>query len=244
MKIHGLSLGPWAGALAILAAATVAPAVTQDFNSLPAGTVVAGLLPGGGTSPGNLFPDFTLDVVNNGGGPSSAILFNSSAPTGGDDDLGTPNQDFGGPGVGPGGGLGMPGQNDVALGNLLIVAEDIIDVGGDGLVDDPDDEAGGGVIGFDFIEPTTIFWIKIVDMDDGEGAAIRLYDAAKSLVATVYAATYGDNSAQTIDLSQYEAITRMEVDLYMSGAIGEIEYRVPPTSTRPTTWGTIKSNFR
>lgn len=243
MKDRKLVLGPWVGVFAIVATATVAPAVTQDFNGPPAGTVVAGLLPGGGTSPGTLFPDFTLDVVNNGGGPSSAILFDSSNPTGDDDDLGTPNGDFGGPGVGPGGEMGMPGENSEALGNLLIVAEDIIDGGGDGLVDDPDDEAGGGVIGFNFTEPTVVLWIKIIDMDEDEGAEIRLY-SGKSPFATVYAQALGDNSAQTIDLSQYEAITRMEVDIYKSGAIGEIEYRVPPTSTRETTWGSIKSNFR
>ena len=34
--------------------------------------------------------------------PAPAMIFDSSNPTGDDDDLGTPNEDFGGPGVGKG----------------------------------------------------------------------------------------------------------------------------------------------
>lgn len=232
-----------AAALMALAVASPASAVTQTFNGPAAGTVVAGLQPGGGTAPGTLFPDFTLSVTNNGGGPNSLIIFDSANPTGGDPDLGTPNQTFGGPGIGAGGEMGQPGENGVALGNLLIVAEDIIDVGGDGFVDDPDDEAGGGVVRFDFTSPTNVLWVKIIDIDDGEGAQIRLYNGA-NLLGSVNAVDYGNNSAQTLDFSQYGPATAMEIDLWKSGAIGEIEYRVPTTSTESSSWGDIKNRFR
>ena len=52
-----------------------------------------------------------------------AMIFNTSNPTGGDSDLGTPNQAFGGPGIGVGGGTSMPGTNNTPLGKVLIVAE-------------------------------------------------------------------------------------------------------------------------
>jgi len=42
------------------------------------------------------------------------IIFNSSNPTGGDLDLGTPHQDFGGPGIGVGGANNQPGENNVS----------------------------------------------------------------------------------------------------------------------------------
>ena len=55
---------------------------------------------------------------------NAAIIFDSSCPggcTGGDDDLGTPNASFGGPGTGTGGAAGSGYENDTALGNLLVV---------------------------------------------------------------------------------------------------------------------------
>ena len=67
--------------------------------------------------------------------PNKAILFDTINPTGEDDDLITP-----GPGL----------NNDTPLGKVLIIAEDDVDADNDGYVDDPDDEAGGGRITFDF----------------------------------------------------------------------------------------------
>lgn len=60
---------------------------------------------------------------------ATAMVFDSSNPSGGDWDLGTPNQNFEtspgvkGPGIGSGGASGVY-QNDVPLGNVLIVSED------------------------------------------------------------------------------------------------------------------------
>jgi len=51
------------------------------------------------------------------------MIFDSSHPSGGDFDLGTPNEYYGGPGKGVAGGPG-PTQNDKALGNVVIVSED------------------------------------------------------------------------------------------------------------------------
>ena len=71
---------------------------------------------------------------NNTNHPNVCISFDSGNPTGGDRDLGTPNQAFGGPGVGSGGEPGMPGENNTALHNVLIIAEDVGDANQDGLV--------------------------------------------------------------------------------------------------------------
>src|SRR4029079_5221844 len=55
---------------------------------------------------------------------NAALLYDSSCSsgkcTGRDTALGTPNQDFGGPGIGDGGKSGSPTQNDEALHNLLV----------------------------------------------------------------------------------------------------------------------------
>ncbi|MBN1825170.1 MAG: hypothetical protein JW958_02815 [Candidatus Eisenbacteria bacterium] len=236
-----LSLG--AAALFLFAAAGGAFAITQDFNGVPAGTVVAGVLPGGGTAPGTAFPDFTLSVTNNGSGPNSIVIFDSANPTGGDWDLGTPNEDFSGPGVGSGGESGMPGENSEPLGHLIVIAHDIVDGDMDGLVDQPNDEAGGGLIRFTFDVPTVVMWVKIVDIDATESIEFEAYNDG-GLVGTTPTAALGNNSVQTVDLMGYGALTYIDAEFSGSGAIAEIEYRPQTTSTEEKSWGDVKKIWR
>jgi len=218
-------------------------AVTEDFNGLPPGTVVAGDLPSGGTANNHQFADFALSVQNNGGAVhNSCILFDSSNPTGSDWDLGTPNQDFGGPGQGASGASGTPGENNTAYGNLLIVAENLIDADMDDVVDDPDDEVGGGLITFDFDGPTTVLWVKVIDIDTEEGGSITLYDGV-NLAGTAPLVNLGNNSYQMVDLANMGPVTKMEVFFSASGGIAEIEYR-RTTATESSSWSDIKKRFR
>jgi hypothetical protein len=219
------------------------PVEVEDFAGHPAGTVVAGTLPGGGHAQGTLFENFTLSGSNNSGGPHALILFNSAAPTGGDVDLGAPNESFGGPGIGAGGEAGQPGQNDQPLGQLLIIAEDTEDVSPrDGLVDDPDDEAGGGLIRFDFDEPTIVHSVVMVDIDERNRAGFSLYNG-NQLVGTAQASVYGDNSVESVNLRDFGEVTRLDTELVGSGAIARIEYSRATTAVERTTWGKLKSLF-
>ena len=228
----------------LLVAVTLpASAIVVDFNSLAPGTVVSGDLPGGGTAPGDLFPMMKLTAVNTGGGPHSLIIFDSSSPTGGDWDLGTPNQDFGGPGVGNGGEAGQPGENNSSYGHLLIVAEDIADHDNDGLVDDPDDEEGGGSIQFiEFTEPLAVHRMVLVDIDGNESATIECYNGG-ILVGVSSAAALGNNSVQEISLAHHGAVTRVVLTISNSGALAEIEYE-GATPVEHTTWGAFKSHYK
>ena len=106
-----------------------------DFEGLPAGTVVFELSAGAGMSAG--FPGIvkvTGYSAQFGPGINPVLIFDSSDPTGGDVDLGTPNEAYGGPGVGNAG-----ASNDTPMGNVAIIAEDLVDNNDDGLIDDPDD---------------------------------------------------------------------------------------------------------
>ena len=143
------------------------------------------------------------------------MLFDSSAPTGGDPDLGTPNQDFGGPGVGSGGTAGAIGENAESLGRVLIISED-------GDTSDPDDNAGGGVLTFTFANPTTIHSIGLLDIDDSSNE-VRLFDADGNLIATHNASDFGNNSVQRI-VMEATGVSRMEVEFVGSGAITDLHF--------------------
>ena len=244
MNRHRTNIGAAALVAAVLVVLSFHPsdATVIDFNGLAAGTIVAGESPSGGTVSDNPYAEFTLSCVNDGGGPNSLVLFDSQNPTGGDADLGSPNADFGGPGVGWGGSSGRPGENNNNWGNLLIIAENVIDGDGDGLVDDPDDEACGGVIVFEFEQAVAVLRVVLVDIDYNETAEVRLYDEV-GIVATLPAQALGNNSVQTLDGGAQLGIYRMEIEVSSSAAVGEVEYVLDTTPVAQSTWGAIKASY-
>ena len=98
--------------------------------------------------------------------------------------------------------------------NIMIVAENMIDADGDGLIDSPDDNGGGGYAWFDF-ESTHISNVgfDVFDIDSGEVDAFGafLYDdygTASFLSGTQLAGSFGtgvqwgDHSANHFDSIQ------------------------------------------
>ncbi len=197
----------------------------MDFDTDSAGVPILA-----GQDVSSAYTGFGVDIIvwptmamNYLGVPTA---FGSDAPTGGDWDLGTPNQDFGGPGIGAGGESGAPGQNDTALGNLLISAENTVDADGDGLIDDPDDEADGAWFEFFFDEPTCVFGFTLIDNEASEGTADVLhYNESGNVILWVDAAGLGNNSVEVV---QYEicGVDHMMLDLYGSGAFDNVQFCV------------------
>lgn len=143
------------------------------------------------------------------------MIFDSGTPTGGDWDLGTPNRDFGGPGIGWGGQAGRRGENSQALGNILIISED-------GDQSDPDDNARGGKLIFTFENPVTVEAIQVLDIDCGEcGSKLVTYDQSGKIISCTAFSKLGNNSFQTVDVNDRN-VSRLEVRLAGSGAVGGI----------------------
>jgi len=191
-------------AFALLLAASPARAIIVDFESLAAGHIVTDAdLPDG----------VGIVVVNNTPGhPSSAITFDSSCVggcTGGDGDLRTP-------GTGPG--------NDTAQGNILIIAEDVVDVGGDGLVDDPDDEQNGGVISFTFDRPHKLLSVRVIDIEEmGEFPSLLEIVTSAGGTELVFYEELGNNSAQTVVVPDPKPADALNFVFESTGAIDDLE---------------------
>lgn len=153
-------------------------------------------------------------VESDGVTPGVAAIFDSSNPTGGDSDLGTPSAMFGGPGVGNGG-----WSNSNSLYGLLIKAENTGDADGDGLIDDPDDDASGGWFHFDFAEDMCVQGTKVIDIEANEAPAhIVMKDAAGMVVGERWSSNYGNNSAEYIALGEC-GVRQLKIGLASSGAI-------------------------
>jgi len=194
------------------------------IEGLPAGTIVEEVFSRNGLGPiairgyNPAFPDRT----------NTALIFDTTNPTGGDDDLGTPNQAFGGPGIGAGGASG-PFANDRVLNNVLIVGEDLVDADNDGLVDDPDDgDLLGSAMMFDFsaIAPVTMTRINYLDIESKEvGATIELFGDVGQSLALFDMPPTGDNGRFALSLGPTAGVYRAVVTLHGSGAIDYLAFQ-------------------
>ncbi len=106
-------------------------------------------------------------------------------------DMGTPNEDFGGPGVGAGGAMGALGENRDPQDNVLFL--------------DP-----SGTITFDFATPSRVNNIGLLDIDS-PGSTIELYDSGATLIgAPIPIPALGENSFQILVLNT-AGVSQMKV---------------------------------
>jgi len=158
-----------------------------------------------------------VQVTTNDPTNHPAMIFDSSNPTGGDDDLGTPNEDFGGPGVGTGGKSGQLGENKIPQGKILIISED-------NDPNDPDDKGDGGTITFTFNQAMRIDEVHVLDIDEN-GSKIQAFDAATggNLIREVSMQNLGDNSFQIVPVNVSNA-RRLEIIFAGSGGIPAVVF--------------------
>jgi hypothetical protein len=180
--------------------------VVLNFNTSPVGP----LLRGEPISMQYLSMGVQVGAVNNNVlHPNMPIVFDSAKPTGGDFDLATP-------GYGPG--------NMNALGNLLIIAENAIDVApADGYIDNPDDEAAGGVVTFRLAKSPVLTSIILVDIDDLNPSYLVLRHSNMNPPTTIPVPNLGDNSVQQLFFKEND-VDQVEVYFGGSGAIGQITF--------------------
>ena len=180
-----------------------------DGNNLAAGTIID-----------DEYQGFGITVTTNDPVNHPAMIFNSLAPTGGDNDLGTPNQDFGGPGVGAGGAVGTPGENAIAEGNILIISEDSDS-------SDPDDNAGGGTLIFTFDTPYEVASVTMIDIENStETYEVRAYDAGGALITTSTMQGLGNNSRELVNVDA-QNVSRLEIEMSSSGGVANIDIVCP-----------------
>jgi len=206
-----------------------------DFEGLSAGNIVSVLSPGSGIS-GNI--NGTVGV--NGFNPiipgsNAAMIFDSSCPpgfqasdcSGGDRDLGTPNEAFkfkplpGSPIPGPGVGSGGFPSNNNSEGNILIISEDDLNS------NDPDDaNVSGAFVDFDFTTvqgDVTVNSVTIVDVERGQGEAgtfVEFFTNGSPTVTDMVAIPpTGNNGIAEIKNLKLENVDSMVVNLNGSAAI-------------------------
>lgn len=212
----------------------------MDFEGLPAGLVVTVLDDNNGISGCNLNGKVvTVESQNGRFATEAAIVFDSDCPVIADPfsdceshdlDLGTPNEDFGGPGIGAGGEAGSPFQNDTPLGKVLVLAKDKVDINNDDLIDDPDDADIPGHYLFDFtdINPNgvSVNSVTVLDIEfsENEDPAVITLTVPGGPPAVFAITDTGNNGVAEIDLIGIEGVTQVLVEVRGSSALAGMSF--------------------
>ncbi len=134
------------------------------------------------------------------------MLFDTGNPTSNDFDMGTPNEQYGGPGVGAG------GDNNTAFqGNALVVSNDC---------HVPNEKEGQ--LTFTFQCAITIQTIDLLDMKCGD-SKIELYNQDGNLIEVLSIPAYGVNSFNEFEVN-VSGVYTMVVDLVCGGGITGFSY--------------------
>lgn len=185
--------------------------VTGVPMPLPAGLTMSGI---GGFFNATLGFDILADSLVTGR-PDKAIIFDTANPTGDDDDLATPGPGFG---------------NTQGLRKILILAENDVDVlPSDGLVDDPDDDAFGGAMVFEWPATQVRFLgATVIDVDVNEVSFFEVFlsdGSGNSVIVPLV--SLGGNSVQTLET---DIGPTQRVELHLGGSGGLAEIVVCPTN--------------
>lgn len=155
------------------------------------------------------------------------MIFDSSNPSPADLDLGTPNQDFDGLGVGNGGMQGTAGENDTALGNVLIVSAD-------GNSDTPNDSEFLATMFFIFDNPTDVSQLTFLDVaDDLAQPLVTALGLNREILTVAYvdapSASDGGGDNGVFDLDVYaEDVSILEITFPSGGALASISFCEDP----------------
>lgn len=175
------------------------------------------------------FDAFGILMSSTGGPQPYPRVFDSSRPSPKDLDLGTPHEDFGGPGRGAGGRRGSPGENAVPLGNVLIVQEtDLRETEGS---NEPNDKRGGGTITFDFTKPVRyVEDVGVLDIEPWDGQtyievvySLGEFGGGEEQFAKIGVDGTGNNGVQTVPIN-LPYVRRMTVVFGTSGAITFVNF--------------------
>ncbi len=164
-----------------------------DFDLYPAATIISSQYPG-------------VHISTHDNHDFPAMIFDTGNPTGNDYDIGTPNEMYGGPGIG----LGF--CNAEFQGNALIISKDR----------HIPNETEGTLI-FEFDCAVLIRSIDFIDMECGHNT-ITLYNMDNEVIEVIDLPQFGENSfhVETIDIG---GVYRMEVEFPCAGgAISDVKY--------------------
>ncbi len=176
----------------VLLAGTIEHEGSVTFDVLPPEVTVD--FEGDDLSAGTIVTDQFADVGLTISTPSEfgAMLFDTNNPTGGDCDLAASD-----------------------LGNVAIISED-------GDTTDPDDNANGGILTFEWDTLVGVTGVGLLDIDE-PGGSITFFDENSNVIETVEIPELENNSFQELEFD-VQNVARMDISFTASGAVTAVDF--------------------
>ena len=152
-----------------------------------------------------------------------AVAFDSGHPTDGEEEFGTPNDDFGGPGKGNGGKAGKAGENSKGKQNVLIIPERLQPEGRRG-EHFKGYEPDSGILYFKFDAPTFVESLRVLN-NRGDTNTIRLFDVHGNVLRMLPIPDLGENGIQKIDVLT-ENVAEMRITMKKEAAVDDVCFGV------------------
>lgn len=167
-----------------------------------------------GTQVKSQFSAYGLKITSGDSRP--VVTFDSNRPAEGYQRLGSPNEDYGGKGVGKGGLRGKSGTNALPLGKVLVLA---------GSTGKPDDADAAGTIEFSWKDPVYVQDVQLLDVAAAGGSVVALDERGKE-IASFAIENLGRNSYQEIRVEK-DDVARLAVNLPNGAAVAELAFTWP-----------------
>ncbi|MEK6246582.1 MAG: ABC transporter permease, partial [Planctomycetales bacterium] len=173
----------------------------------------------------NLFGEYGLSIQSDDPDHHPARIVNSNRPSAQNSALGSPNQAYGGRGVGAGGARDEPGANRTPLGNVLVLSDS--NQGSTGPEAVALSKQAGKLI-FEWSDPVHLDQLVMLNLASGGGAVSTADGDGKQVVSRALT-QLGPNSVQSVsfrsDDTQPESdIAQLEVSLPPGAAVGQLSY--------------------
>ena len=122
---------------------------------------------------------------------------------------------------------------EVGIGNIAILANNLSDKNGDGLVDFPDENNYGGEQIYTFDSPVHIGSFLFIDKDHGTPERATAFDADGRVISSVLIPVGANASVQTIEVNADNAVT-LEIRYRDSGGLTGIQVCPVAAEATPT----------
>lgn len=153
----------------------------------------------------------------------TTVAFDTGHPTDGEEEFGTPNEDFGGPGIGNGGEAHELGENSIGKQNALIIPKMLRPAGRRGDLFDGY-RADSGILYFKFDTPTFIESLRVLNNVSDEDT-VKLFDTQGNVLRVLYISDFGKNSIQEIGVLT-GGVSEMRITMKKEAAIDDICFGV------------------
>lgn len=179
-----------------------------DFSSDGEGKMLAT-----GDVPGDRFARYGLTITSNDPRRFQPRIIDTDKPSAANSNLGSPHQDFGGPGVGGGGRSRSSGENNMPLGNVIALTETVAA---------PEDEDASAELVANWVTPVHLNRLRLEQITTAGGQAVT-YNAAGTVIGRHEIGAPDDDQKLTVELDDDE-VSRIDLVLADHRAVALLDY--------------------